>query len=96
MALELQLLRETPSSRDDALVPRTTSLLPQIHDSQQYLQYQRGLINLHRETGIPPTIKVLNGEVYKTEELAVAGGIYSDIWLGLWLGEEKVFNTFYW
>lgn len=59
-------------------------------DSQQYLQYQRDLINLHRETGIPPTIKRLNGEVMKTSELAVAGGTYSDIWMGVWLGEEKV------
>lgn len=23
-------------------------------------------------------------------ELAVAGGTYSDIWVGMWLGEEKV------
>ena len=78
------------------MTSRTPSLLPQVHDSQRYLQYQRGLINLHRETGIPPTIKVLNGEVYKTGELAVAGGTYSDIWLGLWLGEEKVLNYYYW
>lgn len=48
------------------------------------------LINLHRATGIPPTVKVLNGEVTKERELAVAGGTYSDIWLGTWLGEEKL------
>lgn len=35
-------------------------------------------------------MKVLNGEVTKERELAVAGGTYSDIWLGTWLGEEKV------
>ena len=63
---------------------------PQIRDSHQYLQYQRDLITLHRETGIPPTIKKLNGEVTRTSELAVAGGMYSDIWMGLWLEEEKV------
>ncbi|KAJ3517797.1 hypothetical protein NLJ89_g281 [Agrocybe chaxingu] len=56
----------------------------------KYLQYQRGLINLHRETGVPPTIKVLNGEVTKHGDLAIAGGVYSDIWAGKWLGEEKV------
>jgi serine/threonine protein kinase len=87
---ELLLLRESPDLGDNTAIPRMTSPLPQIHDSQRYLQYQRGLINLHRETGIPPTIKVLNGEVSKTGELAVAGGTYSDIWLGLWLREEKV------
>jgi hypothetical protein len=48
------------------------------------------LINLHRVTGIPPTVKLLNGEVTKEGELAVAGGTYSDIWSGTWLGEEKV------
>ena len=26
----------------------------------------------------------------KVGELAVAGGTYSDIWVGMWLGEEKV------
>lgn len=66
---------------------------PQPRDSQRYLQYQRGLINLHRETGIPPTIKVLDGEVTKVGELAVAGGTYSDIWVGMWLGEEKVVDS---
>ena len=45
---------------------------------------------LHRETGIPPTIKKLDGEVTRDSELAVAGGMYSDIWIGSWLGEEKV------
>jgi hypothetical protein len=65
---------------------------PQIPDGpgHQYLRYQRDLIILHRETGIPPTIKKLNGEVTRTSELAVAGGMYSDIWMGLWLEEEKV------
>ncbi|KAF9532397.1 kinase-like domain-containing protein [Crepidotus variabilis] len=62
----------------------------QIPDSQAYLEYQRGLIKLHRETGIPPTIKLLNGEVKRTSELAVIGGTYSDIWMGTWLAEEKV------
>ncbi|KAF8803631.1 TKL/TKL-ccin protein kinase [Phlegmacium glaucopus] len=81
---ELLLLRQSN--------PGTTwnSPPPQPRDSRRYLQYQRGLINLHRETGIPPTIKVLDGEVTKVGELAVAGGTYSDIWVGMWLGEEKV------
>jgi hypothetical protein len=63
---------------------------PQIRDCQQYLQYQRDLITLHRETGIPPTIKKLDGEVTRTSESPLAGGMYSDIWMGLWLEEEKV------
>lgn len=86
---ELRLLRESTAA-NDVLIHRSTSPLPEIHDSQRYLEYQRGLINLHRETGIPPTIKVLNGEVIRSGDLAVAGGTYSDIWVGQWLGEEKV------
>jgi len=32
----------------------------------------------------------LNGEVTKVGELAVTGGTYSDVWMGSWLGGEKV------
>lgn len=81
---QIQLLRQ---SRDRNITMGDT---PSIHDSQRFLQYQRDLVTLHRETGIPPTIKRLDGEVTRTSELAVAGGMYSDIWMGLWLGEEKV------
>ncbi|KDR81397.1 hypothetical protein GALMADRAFT_89278 [Galerina marginata CBS 339.88] len=87
---ELRILRETGKNEVEIETPRSASPLPQFRDSQRYLQYQRGLINLHRETGIPPAIKILNGEVTKIGELAVAGGTYSDIWIGQWLGEEKV------
>jgi hypothetical protein len=69
---------------------RSASPSPQPADAQRYLQYQRGLLNLHRLTGIPPSVKVLNGEVTKSSDLAIAGGTYSDIWLGAWLGEKKV------
>ena len=72
---------------------RPTSPSPRPVDSQRYLEYQRGLLNLHRLTGIPPSVKVLNGEVTKSSDLAIAGGTYSDIWLGAWLGEQKVTNT---
>jgi hypothetical protein len=68
----------------------STASVPPTRGGQRYLQYQRDLITLHRETGIPPTIKKLNGEVTRTSDLAVAGGMYSDIWMGLWLDEEKV------
>lgn len=91
---ELQLLRHG-SLTDNLLstdpIPRVSSPIPlSTEDSSRYLEYQRGLINLHRETGIPPTVKVLNNEVRRIGELAVAGGFWSDIWQGLWLDEEKV------
>ncbi|KAF8078197.1 TKL/TKL-ccin protein kinase [Lyophyllum atratum] len=73
----------------------STSPPPVPKDSQRYLDYQRGviqrgLIQLHQLTGIPPTVKRLNGEVVKIGDLAIAGGTYSDIWQGIWLGEKKV------
>jgi hypothetical protein len=86
-AQELRNLREANSTEQGPSRSRST---PTVRDSQRYLQYQRGLIKLHRETGIPPTIKVLNGEVTRSSDLAVDGGVYSDIWIGTWLGEEKV------
>jgi hypothetical protein len=85
-------LRENGLVTEELMIAdvRSTSPPPQPNDSQRYLQYRRGLINLHRFTGIPPSVKVLNGEVTKTGDLAIAGGTYSDIWLGTWMGEEKV------
>lgn len=71
--------------KDDSISP-----VPGNSHSQQYLQYQRSLFDLHRLTGIPPSVKILNGEVHKDGELAITGGTYSDIWLGTWLLEEKV------
>jgi hypothetical protein len=35
-------------------------------------------------------VKRLNGEVTKVGDLAVMGGTYSDVWVGTWLGMEKV------
>ena len=74
---------------------RTDSPPPLPSDSQRYLEQQRevvqrGLIQLHELTGILPSIKLMNGEVKRIGDLAVAGGTYSDIWQGLWLGQKKV------
>lgn len=64
----------------------------QRHIEQQRQVVQRGLIQLHELTGIPPSIKLMNGEVRRLGDLAVAGGTYSDIWQGLWLGQKKVWR----
>ncbi|RDB21515.1 Serine/threonine-protein kinase STY46 [Hypsizygus marmoreus] len=97
---ELRNIRESVRERDGLMIAtvRSTSPPPMRPpqsppvpaDSQRYLEYQRGLIQLHQLTGIPPSVKVLNGEVAKIGDLAVAGGTYSDIWLGTWLGAKKV------
>lgn len=35
-------------------------------------------------------MKRLNGEVTKLGDIAIMGGTYSDVWMGEWLGAEKV------
>lgn len=61
-----------------------------IDDDETYKQYQKGLIALHRLTGIPPTVKYLDGEVVKQNDLPVEKGPHSQIWTGYWLMETKV------
>lgn len=70
--------------------PASPSPPPNKLTSQQYLEMQRGLINLHRMAAILPAVKLLDGEIVKLDDIPVAGGTYSDIWLGRWLDEEKV------
>ncbi|KAG6811485.1 hypothetical protein H0H92_007177 [Tricholoma furcatifolium] len=62
----------------------------QLHVQQKREIIEKGLIQLHELTGVLPSIKVMNGEVKRIGDLAVAGGTYSDIWQGLWLGQKKV------
>ncbi|KAG6910902.1 hypothetical protein DXG01_006585 [Tephrocybe rancida] len=93
---QLQSMRQN-SGRDQLIVAdiRSDSPQPLPNDSQRYLEQQRqvverGLAQLHQLTGIPPSIKLMNGEVKRIGDLAIAGGTYSDIWQGLWLGQKKV------
>lgn len=51
---------------------------------------QKGLAMLQRVTGILPPEKVLDGEVRRLDDLAIAGGSSSDIWRALWLEEQPV------
>ncbi|ESK87393.1 tkl tkl-ccin protein kinase [Moniliophthora roreri MCA 2997] len=96
---ELRTLRETLqverttvdiTSGPEYDTPALSHNVPSPRDGQRYLAYQRGLINLHRATGIPPSVKILDGEVTKDGDLPIAGGPYSDIWMGKWFDEEKV------
>ncbi|KAG6841205.1 hypothetical protein C0991_000867 [Blastosporella zonata] len=94
-SMELQSLRQT-SDGDQLMISdvRSHSPPPLPTDSQRYLEQQRevvqkGLAHLHQLTGIPPSIKLLNGEVKRIGELAIAGGTYSDIWEGSWLNDKK-------
>lgn len=69
---------------------QTESQIPLHSPEEQYQRSQDALFSFHLETGILPSIKVLDYEIRKTSELAVAGGAYSDIWLGEWLGNQTV------
>ncbi|KAF9446240.1 kinase-like protein [Macrolepiota fuliginosa MF-IS2] len=83
-----QLISESPSRPD---TPTFQTQGPARESaSQKYFEMQRGLISLHGLTGIPPTVKKLDGEIRKEGDLAVAGGSYSDIWRGRWLGQVQV------
>jgi hypothetical protein len=82
-------MRESQSSEIQDVItasPRPSSA-PR---NERYLEYQHGILQLHQMTKIPPSIKLLNGEVTKESTLPVVGGTYSDIWIGYWLGEQKV------
>ncbi|KAG2020583.1 TKL/TKL-ccin protein kinase, variant 2 [Coprinopsis cinerea AmutBmut pab1-1] len=48
------------------------------------------LYQFHLQTGTLPAIKILNEEITRRSDHAVAGGTHSDIWEGLWLGRKKV------
>lgn len=58
--------------------------------SDAYQQTQRGMAQLYAMTGVPPTVRILNGEVTRPDELPYVGGVFSDIWIGYWLGDQKV------
>lgn len=59
-------------------------------ESEAYRQTERGMSQLFSWTGIPPTVRTLNGEVTRRDDLPYVGGTYSDIWIGFWLGSQKV------
>ncbi|CCM02902.1 uncharacterized protein FIBRA_05016 [Fibroporia radiculosa] len=51
---------------------------------------RQGLVELHQLTGIPPSIKRLDGEVVQVGFMPVAKGGHSHVWKGLWLGKKPV------
>lgn len=66
---------------------------PSVSDArstERYAQYEETLLGLHRATGIPPSIKRLDGEVTRQGGIPFTGGLYYDVFLGTWLGGEKV------
>ncbi|KAF9027111.1 TKL/TKL-ccin protein kinase [Hymenopellis radicata] len=80
---ELMNLRDAHSSNSG-------ETLTEPERQERYQQYEAGLTALHEFTGIPPTVKILDGEVTKVGDIAFSGGPYSDVWEGKWLNGGKV------
>ncbi|KAI0798115.1 kinase-like domain-containing protein [Abortiporus biennis] len=53
-------------------------------------QYKDGLAELLKLTGIPPTVKNLDGQVTRHSFLPVSGGVYTDVFKGTWLKDFVV------
>lgn len=70
--------------------PPSSSVLGKQAIAQYYQNIQQGILELHRVTGIMPPDPVLNGEVRMLGSLPITGGVFGDIWLGLWLEGERV------
>ncbi|KAL1691396.1 kinase-like domain-containing protein [Schizophyllum commune] len=87
--LTLAEIREHPTRR--ASLESTTTITPLTPSTNHQIQdVQHGLVNLHNLTGIPPYIKILDGEVRKDDEQAIGGGSSTDIWRGTWMGERAI------
>ena len=70
----------------------TTSPLPP-QTTENYQKVMGGLAELFGATRKRPPVKELDGEVVRIGEIPVAGGTYSDVWCGKWLGQHLVSLT---
>jgi hypothetical protein len=96
----LKLSTSTPSSliiASEETASPTSSPGPSRGGSKDTHDLERledTLYKFHVKTGTLPANKVLNEEIVKVGELPIAGGVYSDIWPGMWLGHKKVSAEF--
>ncbi|KAK7689173.1 hypothetical protein QCA50_007864 [Cerrena zonata] len=58
--------------------------------SQEYNELQHALGELYKRLRVLPQVQNLNGEVTRMGDIPVSGGTYSDVWIGEWMGEQKV------
>ncbi|KZT06170.1 kinase-like protein [Laetiporus sulphureus 93-53] len=80
-----QLLLRLPIQSADSTKVANESLTKEEHDG-----LRERLVNFHRLTGIPPTIKILNGQVKKLGDRPLVWGSYSELWSGVWLGKIQI------
>ncbi|CAL1703915.1 unnamed protein product [Somion occarium] len=86
----LRFIREQLPAQPKTINADGGTSAPKPTYTPEYLQIQHGLTELYKRMGIPPTVKHLDGEVIRDGDIPVAGGTYSDVWIGWWLGETKV------
>ena len=58
--------------------------------NQIYICMQEGLRNVHHTIDMPPEVKILNGHVEKHKMTPEYGGVVCDIYVGTFLGADKV------
>ncbi|KXN89740.1 Tyrosine-protein kinase TXK [Leucoagaricus sp. SymC.cos] len=85
MREEWQTLTSASTEPSSAL-----AVIKNVKTDQKYRDMQRGLAKLQEMAAILPPVKILNGEVEKIGDVAIAGGTTCDIWRGAWLGEKEV------
>lgn len=62
---------------------------PPVDHSEEYHLTERIMRDL-LGMGVASSIPRLDGQIVKVGDVAQAGGMYSDIWLGEWLSGQKV------
>ncbi|KZT02532.1 kinase-like protein [Laetiporus sulphureus 93-53] len=78
-----QLLLQLPIQSSNSKEAANEKLTKEEHE-----MYREKLVNFQRLTGVPPTIKILNGQVKKLGDRPLVWGSYSQVWNGVWL--EKI------
>ncbi|KZT06149.1 kinase-like protein [Laetiporus sulphureus 93-53] len=80
-----QLLLRLPIQSADSTKTVNESLSKEEHDG-----CRERLVDFQRLTGMPPTIKILNGQVKKLGDRPLVWGNYSELWSGVWLGKIQI------
>ncbi|KIJ34640.1 hypothetical protein M422DRAFT_34989 [Sphaerobolus stellatus SS14] len=86
----LQMRQEGEGAAEDIMREAQTELHVHSRGSPTYTEFQDYVLNFHQVTGVMPTIPNLNQEIVRMEGPPIAGGTYSEVSKGLWLGKIEV------
>ncbi|THH08540.1 hypothetical protein EW145_g2641 [Phellinidium pouzarii] len=85
----LALNASEPNAVQNIMQTIQEELQQQTARPDQQHDLQQGLYEIHRQTQVLPPMIDLTGQVEKVSS-SVVYGAYNDVYIGLWLGEEKV------